>query len=139
MEGAKVSFSVKEISGGPGQGRMFRAEDWDENGPHFDIGDPASAGYIGSGGVEGRVGDQFAMDEHDGYLRVATTTSRYSVDQTNPRSFRFELGSRLSVLAPQPDPGGGSNLALVGEIAHLVDGERLMATRFVGGRGSQRR
>ena len=101
----------------------------------FDIGDPASAGYIGSGGVEGRVGDQFAMDEHDGYLRVATTTSRYSVDQTNPRSFRFELGSRLSVLAPQPDPGGGSNLALVGEIAHLVDGERLMATRFVGGRG----
>lgn len=41
VEGGKVSFSVKEIGGAQGQGRMFRAEDWDENGPHFDTGDPA--------------------------------------------------------------------------------------------------
>jgi len=101
----------------------------------FDIADPASAGYIGSGGVEGSVGDQFAMDEHAGYLRVATSTSRYSVDPANPRSFRFEIGSRLSVLAPQPDPDGGNTLALVGGIAPIVGGERLMATRFVGDRG----
>jgi len=38
----------------------------------FDIGDAASAAYVGSGGVEGQVGDQFAMDEKDGYCRVAT-------------------------------------------------------------------
>jgi hypothetical protein len=102
----------------------------------FDIADPAGAAYIGSGGVEGRVDDQFAMDEHGGYLRVATSTTRYSMDPAaNSRSFRFEPGSRLSVLAPQPDPAGGSNLSLVGEIAQLVDGERLMATRFVGDRG----
>jgi hypothetical protein len=101
----------------------------------FDIADPAGAAYIGSGAVEGSVGDQFAMDEHDGYLRVATSTSRYSVDPSHPQSFRFEPGSRLSVLAPQPDPHGGSNLALVGAIASLSDGERLMATRFVGDRG----
>ena len=101
----------------------------------FDIADPASAAYIGSGGVEGSVRDQFAMDEHDGYLRVATSTTRYSVDPANPRSFRLEAGSRLTVLAPRPDPGGGSNLALVGEVASLVEGERLTAMRFVGDRG----
>jgi len=101
----------------------------------FDIGDAASAAYVGSGGVEGQVGDQFAMDEKDGYLRVATTTLRYSMDPKVPSSFRLELGNRLSVLAPQPDGGGGQALALVGEIASLVAGERLMATRFTGDRG----
>ncbi len=101
----------------------------------FDIGDPASAAYVGSGGVEGQVGDQFAMDEKDGYLRIATSTIRYSMDPSTPSSFRLEVGSRLSVLAPQPDGAGGQALVLVGEIASLVAGERLMATRFTGDRG----
>jgi predicted phosphodiesterase len=38
---SKVSFTVKEIGGAMGQGRMFRAEDWDEKGPKFNQGDPA--------------------------------------------------------------------------------------------------
>jgi hypothetical protein len=37
----KVSFTVKELGGAMGQGRMFEAEDWGENGPKFDVGDPA--------------------------------------------------------------------------------------------------
>jgi hypothetical protein len=41
VSGNQVRFTVKEISGPMGQGRLFRAEDWDENGPHFDSGDPA--------------------------------------------------------------------------------------------------
>lgn len=41
VKGSKVELTVKEIDGFGGQGRMFRAEDWDENGPKFDIGDPA--------------------------------------------------------------------------------------------------
>lgn len=41
VEGSKVSFTVKELDGAMGRGRMFNADDWDENGPHFDTGDPA--------------------------------------------------------------------------------------------------
>ena len=101
----------------------------------FDISDPATARYFGSGGVAGHIPDQFAMDEHDGYLRVATNTVKYSADPANRGSLRLELGSRLSILAPQPGSNGGTQLALVGEIPELEAGERLMASRFLGNRG----
>ncbi|HEY6907938.1 MAG TPA: beta-propeller domain-containing protein [Myxococcales bacterium] len=97
----------------------------------FDIGDPATAAYLGSGGVEGHVGDQFAMDEHQGALRVATTTARYEEDANNPHWLRTVSSTRLSVLAPD----GKGSLSLVGEIAPIVDGERLMSTRFIGDKG----
>jgi Icc protein len=42
VKGSKVQFTIKEIDGPMGQGRMFRAEDWDENGPKFDVNDPAA-------------------------------------------------------------------------------------------------
>ncbi len=94
----------------------------------FDISDPAKTGYVGSGGVEGHVGDPFAMDEKDGYLRIATTTATYSKDPSAIHG--IVVSNRLSVLAPQ-----GNELKLIGEIAPLEDGERLMATRFTGDTG----
>jgi hypothetical protein len=103
----------------------------------FDISDPKTASYIGSGGVEGHPGNQFAMDEKDGYLRIATSTVGYvqAPPPASPGALQVEVGSRLSVLAPQPIAEGGTALALVGEIAQLQAGERLMATRFTGDRG----
>ena len=95
----------------------------------FDIEDPARAAYVGSGGVEGNVGDQFSMDEQDGYLRVATSTATEQVDPVSGQ-LRISASSRLSVLAPRD-----GKLALVGEIPSIVDGERLMAMRFVGDQG----
>jgi hypothetical protein len=41
VKGSKIEFTVKEIDG-KGQGRMFRAEEWGDSGPTFDIRDPAS-------------------------------------------------------------------------------------------------
>ncbi len=41
VKGRKVSLTVKEIGGQFGEGRMFDAAKWDENGPSFDIADPA--------------------------------------------------------------------------------------------------
>jgi predicted phosphodiesterase len=41
VQGGKTYFTVKEIDGAKGAGRMFKAEDWDEKGPKFDVGDPA--------------------------------------------------------------------------------------------------
>lgn len=43
VKGSQAAFTVKEIDGPNGQGRMFRAEDWDEKGPKFDTRDPASS------------------------------------------------------------------------------------------------
>ena len=44
VKGSRVHFTVKEIDGPMGEGRMFRAEDWNRNGPTFDVGDPALSG-----------------------------------------------------------------------------------------------
>ncbi|MCC6590548.1 MAG: metallophosphoesterase [Bryobacterales bacterium] len=41
VKGSKVELTVKELDGAKGAGRMFRTEDWDENGPKFDVGDPS--------------------------------------------------------------------------------------------------
>ena len=41
VRNGKVRMTVKEIGGQWGDGRMFPAEDWDENGPNFNIADPA--------------------------------------------------------------------------------------------------
>ena len=41
VKGRKVSLTVKEIGGQMGQGRMFNAELWDEDGPSFNVADPA--------------------------------------------------------------------------------------------------
>jgi len=94
----------------------------------FDISDPASAGYVGSGGVEGHLGDQFAMDEKDGYLRVASSTSAPSSDPSAVHG--MVVGSRLTVLAPTD-----GELVKVGEIPSLEDAEQLTAMRFVGDMG----
>ena len=36
VKGSEVSFTVKEIDGPDGKGRMFRAREWGDNGPLFD-------------------------------------------------------------------------------------------------------
>jgi hypothetical protein len=41
VKGSEVSFTVKEIDGPAGKGRMFRAREWGDNGPLFDPEDPA--------------------------------------------------------------------------------------------------
>lgn len=41
VQGDKARFTVKELSGAGGQGRMFRAEDWQADGPTFEPEDPA--------------------------------------------------------------------------------------------------
>lgn len=42
VKGSKIDLTVKEIDG-KGQGRMFKAGDWTETGPTFDVEDPASS------------------------------------------------------------------------------------------------
>ena len=89
----------------------------------FDIGDPATATYEASGEVTGNLLNQFSLSEHEGVLRVATTTLPpwWSGDPT--------LVSESRVTTLQQD---GGSLVEVGHVAGLGQGERIYAVRFIG-------
>jgi hypothetical protein len=87
----------------------------------FDITDPEHAGYDMSGHVDGVLLDQFAMDEHDGNLRVATTTGTQRAEGAG------ESESHVVVLAP-----GDGALAPVGSVSGLGRGETIHSVRFLG-------
>ena len=73
--------------------------------------------YKTAGEVPGHVLNQFSMDEHDGYFRIATTTG----------SWRIETANHLYVL--------DSGLEVVGKVEDLAAGERIYSTRFMGDKG----
>jgi hypothetical protein len=77
--------------------------------------------YVGSGVTKGRVLNQFAMDEHDGYLRMATTTGHLPDPTTH---------NTLAVLAERD---GG--LSVTGLLDHLAPSEDIRAVRFSGDTG----
>ena len=90
----------------------------------FDIKtDPKTARYVASGTVPGDVKDQFAIDEKNGAVRVATTEQRtgYSADGT------MNEVSHVYVLRT-----GKSGLAITGDAGEIAPGEQLYSTRFVG-------
>jgi Beta propeller domain len=90
----------------------------------FDITDPARAVYDMSGHVDGSLLGQFALDEHDGHLRVATTTgfSWAGEGEDVPES-----ESHVVVFAP-----GDGALERVGEVGGLGPGEDIQSVRFLG-------
>lgn len=87
----------------------------------FDISDPAQAVYEMSGRVKGALLNQFAMDEHDGYLRVATTTGSLWGQGEE------ESDNHVVVLAP-----GDGALQVVGTVSGLGRGETIRSVRFMG-------
>ena len=85
--------------------------------------DPESAEYRASGEVRGFVLNQFALSEHDGALRVATTDQppwRAGAEQRQSESYVTVLGEKLNE---------------VGRVGGLGKGERIFAVRFMGDRG----
>ncbi|MCD9024962.1 beta-propeller domain-containing protein [Cohnella silvisoli] len=76
--------------------------------------------YIGEGSVPGTVLNQFAMDEHDSYFRIATTTG------DTWASGEGKSSNNLYMLDEQ--------MKTVGTLANLAPGERIYSTRFMGGR-----
>jgi inhibitor of cysteine peptidase len=76
-----------------------------------------SAGQISpkeTGSVPGTVLNQFSMDEYGGYFRIATTTSRWSGEQSN----------NLYVL--------DMDMELVGKVEGIAPGESIFSARFMG-------
>ena len=75
---------------------------------------------VAMGAVEGMVLDQFSIDEHEGLLRIATTTWGWSPSGG-------ESSSGVSVLRVT-----NGNLQLVGAVTGLAPGERIYSARFAG-------
>jgi len=87
----------------------------------FDISDARITRYEASGVVEGYLLNQFAMDEHEGRLRVASTT------QPNWWGSGFESESLVTVLE-QVD----GELSQIGVVDGLGKTEQIYSVRFVG-------
>jgi hypothetical protein len=98
----------------------------------FDIRQPGRALYVGSGTVEGTPLNQFALDEHEGVLRMATTvTTRLpEADHEDWWWGRTTTTSRVTTLGVR-----NGRLAQLGKSADLAEGERIFSARFVGNRG----
>jgi hypothetical protein len=97
----------------------------------FDISNPASPYYIGSGNVPGSLIGQYAMSEFDGYLRVATTRGEPTPAPVDGGAAPPRLSDNMvSVLR---DEDGA--LVTVGTLHGLGRGEKIYAVRFVGDLG----
>lgn len=75
--------------------------------------------YTESGSVPGRILNQFSMDEHEGYFRIATTLGD-SFDSEH------KSGNNVYVL--------DNDLDIVGSEEDLAPGESIYSTRFMGDR-----
>ena len=84
----------------------------------FDLTD-GGAEYVASGSVRGHLLNQFALDEYDGFLRVATTDGP-------PWGFDDSSESYVTVL--QVRDGA---LQQVGQVGDMGRGERIFSVRFI--------
>jgi len=78
-----------------------------------------SIAYVARGEVPGSLKNQFAMDEHDGNLRVATTSNVYTTRGSYEYNNVFVLDSGMKT---------------IGSLTHIAEQEQIYATRFIGDR-----
>lgn len=86
----------------------------------FDITDPAATTYTGSGSVPGYLLNQFALSEHEGNLRVATTEEAPWDEATGTS----QSDSGITVL--------DASMRQIGRIDGLGVTERIQAVRYMG-------
>ncbi len=79
-----------------------------------------STEYVGKGTVTGRILNQFSMDEHNGYFRIATTEQKYTPNSENMTNHLFILGASMNIK---------------GKIENIAPGEKIYSVRFLGDRG----
>jgi uncharacterized secreted protein with C-terminal beta-propeller domain len=89
----------------------------------FDVSDPDRTTYEASGVVDGYLLNQYSLSEHQGDLRVASTSrpAWWRGAETVPSQ------SYVTVLRRQ-----GSTLAPIGRVAGLGQGQRIYSVRFIG-------
>ena len=92
----------------------------------FDITDPETTTYDGSGTVKGSLLNQFAMDEFEGVLRVATTTAA----QWSASDATIASESAVTTFAFRNDA-----LEQIGRVGDLGRDEQIQGVRFIGTTG----
>ncbi len=93
----------------------------------FDASRPGATSYAEGGVVPGFVVGQFALSEHEGVLRVASTDEpTWLPDGPRPEPAQ----SYVTTLKPT-----GGRLVRVGQVGGLGRGERIHAVRFLGDQG----
>jgi hypothetical protein len=85
------------------------------------VNEPPASQYTGSGVVKGRVLNQFSMDEHNGFFRIATTTGHLPDPKTHSTISIFEEKS--------------NELVIVGQIDNIAPTEDIRSARFMGDKG----
>ena len=105
---------------GPGDGAPVETE------VHmFDITGRATSTYVGSASVIGTVLNQYSMSEHEGHLRIATTTAPVWQPwrtEGGPESESFVTMFAVST----------AGLSEIGQVGGLGIGERIFAVRYLG-------
>lgn len=80
----------------------------------------ASSTYTGRGTVPGTILNQFSMDEHKGYFRIATTTGElWGQGQDVSKNHIYVLDAELKS---------------AGKVENIAPGEKIYSTRFMGDR-----
>ncbi|MEK4423881.1 beta-propeller domain-containing protein [Solibacillus sp. FSL K6-1523] len=79
--------------------------------------DKTSIRMAAQGKVKGSVLNQFSMDEHNGYIRIATTEGNAWGSEANSKNHLFILDNALKQ---------------VGSVNDLAQGERIYSARFMG-------
>ncbi len=118
---------------------FWRNSEWEDatNIHSFDISDANHTTYLASGRVEGTVNDQFSISEHNGAIRVASTSDNWlmwwRVDETDENGDQVWTGPTNQVTILMDD--GEGNLAQTGFLGGIAEGETIWSARFVGDRG----
>ncbi len=88
--------------------------------------------------VNGTILDQFSLSEHNGFLRVATTTGQWgrwwlpAEEQSGPENHVFVLEQVIHAAGSTEQ---STELNVVGHVGGIAVGERIWSSRFVGDRG----
>jgi len=106
----------------------------------FDISVEGETSYIGSGRVVGTVQDQFSMSEHNGDIRVASTTDAWGRwwlteggewEVIEPQNHITVLDASIGASSIISQTGRGP-LQEIGHLGGIAEGERIWSARFVG-------
>ncbi len=118
---------------------FWRNSDWEDatNIHSFDISDANHTTYVASGRVEGTVNDQFSISEHNGDIRVASTSDNWGmwwrIAELDDNGDPIWTGPTNQVTILSDD--GEGHLDRIGFIGGIAEGETIWSARFVGDRG----
>jgi len=95
----------------------------------FDIGEAGSTVYSGSGRIDGTIQNQFSISEHEGVVRVATTTGQWGRWwMSNPEPMESHI---ITLSHSQDIETGQKTLSELGRVDGIAYNETIWSARFV--------